>query len=222
MQEDATHFQKMMASTYCGVQGALFATVVENCILQQQLYKTTPTVALKKMFEVGLTRPWKSYSMIASRDGIFTAYMLWAGKHADEHAKNNFNTAGYFLSSLAVGVLGTALSQPFDMVGTRMQQTDNKISIVDAAKDVYKKGGVRGLYTGFVPRLVMFYTFGNVIPWLKNQIDEKVLPAKLPEPKKVSGFSSNLTLFQAPKKPTAIATLEEKATTHIDLRGFKS
>lgn len=172
MQKDAPHSHKIAASFYCGVQGAILATVVENCILHQQLHKLGPTSTMLKMIKHSPLRPWKSFSMIAMRDGIFTSYMLWAGKETEEYAKRIMPASYTPIAKFAVSILGTAISQPFDVIGTHMQKTDNKISIIDATKQVMQANNYKNIFAGFIPRLFMFYTFGTFVPFIKEHVDD--------------------------------------------------
>lgn len=174
MSENASISQKLAASFYCGLQGALFATVVENCIMSQYIYNTKMLSTLNAMYKTGWQRPWKSYSMIASRDGIFTAYMLGVGEEIDKYANQNLSYGYSMLLRFGAGFIGTGLSHPFDMVGAKMQQTNRKISPLTAAKEIMAERGYKGFFTGFGSRLVMFNAFGVAIPYIKKHIDEYI------------------------------------------------
>ncbi len=168
-------YTKLITSAYCGIQGAIVATLVENCIIRQQIMKCGPKDALKDMLSQSYLRPWKSYPLIATRDGIFTLCMLQVNPVVKTYVKENFtqNTKVYeLLASLGVSLLGAFLSHPFDTMATRMQRTHEKMSLHATVNDVMKNlGGYKGFYVGFRYRVGLFFVFSNVIPSVKKYID---------------------------------------------------
>jgi hypothetical protein len=218
MAKDAGNFQKLAASFYCGVQGAVFATVVENCILKQQINKTSPLTALREMTQQSYLRPWKSFSMIATRDGIFTAYMLYGGNQVEDYVRNNISGYAAPVARLGLSLLGTAISHPFDMVGTYMQKTEKPISIMQAAKDVVKDYGYKGFFRGYRSRVLMFYTFGTIIPFVKKHIDECIEDPQ----KKIAGTkqSFNSTFFKTPEKSPPKKPYQPHVD-YVDLTAFR-
>ncbi len=218
LQADASVPQKIAGSFYCGVQGALFATVVENCILKQQNEEIKPLEALRRMARVSPLRPWKSYSMIATRDGIFTAYMLGISKETEKFSKQFNSNYAYYALNFGIGVLGTALSHPFDSIATHMQGTDTKISVRQAATEIIQTKGLQGMYKGFIPRVIMFTAFGNIIPLVKKHIDGCI---ENPVAKKASVAAYLGSFFATPKKveqPVANTRTE----CPINLGGFRA
>jgi hypothetical protein len=221
--DNPSHTYQLATSFYCGVQGAMFATVVENCILKQQLKQTSMINALREMTQVSYTRPWKSFSMIAARDGIFTAYMLYGGDKTENHVRENYGSLAAYTSRFGLGLVGTALSHPFDMVGTYMQKTDAKVSIVDAAKQIYKELGYKGFFTGYGSRVFMFYTFGTVIPFVKTHLDQLIDNPAVKIASVKTAYANNLSAFfkpAVPRKPSEKPGMQPNVD-YVDLTCFR-
>lgn len=226
---NSSGIQKMVESFYCGVQGAMFATVMENIVLKvnqkSQAAENKPLDILKNMYKQGgVARLWKSYSMVATRDGIFTAYMLWGGNKGYEFAQKNLPAPWSYLGNLGVGVIGTVLSHPFDMTGAHMQRTDEKITARQAAKEIYQADGIKGFYRGVAPRFIMFFAFGNIIPFVKNHIDGYIdNPTKKIEEinKAFTGYTKSSSAFFASNKKDGPKPSPQPGPECVDLRAFK-
>lgn len=168
---------KFITDIACGVLGATTATFVESCITRQQVMESTLSVALKDMFKQGLLRPWKSYPLIATRDGIFTACMFSADKMVNAitnqfftpDALGSYQKHQILAAKFIVSAFGAGLSHPFDTVATNKQKTHEKISTFQTAKTLLKTEGIKGFYSGYPWRLVMFFAFSNLLPAFKNQ-----------------------------------------------------
>lgn len=168
---------RLLQSAYCGFQGAFFATFVENCIARQQVLKSGLSFAIKDMFQQGYLRPWKSFPLIATRDSIFTLFMLLINPEVKQYCAAVYpgNTYASYLMTFMVGFIGAFLSHPFDTMGTRMQRTHEFMSFRSAANDVMiNLGGYKGFYKGFLCRVCLFTAFSNTIPYVKEWVDERL------------------------------------------------
>lgn len=171
---------RIAASIGCGVLGAITGTFVENCIVRQQVMSKElgkhvgPVEAIKDSLQHrGLSGLWKSYPLIATRDGIFTSSMLWLTPAACAYARENWGDNYVLPTRIAVNVLGAVASHPFDTMATRMQMTHQKMSMVDAARDVTQNlGGLKGFYKGLPYRIGLFTAFSNFIPPVKEKAEK--------------------------------------------------
>ena len=208
--DDASTITKLLGSAYCGVTGATVATTVENVVIRQQMLSSGPWHAVKDMLAQGWLRPWKSFPLIATRDGIFTACMLTGNDAAAKFAKDNFGSWAVYPSKLMLSFVGAALSHPFDTTATNMQKTHQPMSMFQSAVDIVNKYGYKGFYRGFAPRFGLFFTFTNVIPFVKNEAD-KFLDKSFGNAK-VSNSSSAMfggSQKTAPKMPESTVKIEE-------------
>lgn len=147
--EDNPLHTRLATAALCGVIPATTATVVENCVtVQQELAcaqkPSKPKQAFKEMWQHrGLLGPFRSYLLIAIRDGIFTSCVdvvcpetekilnKTLSKHFPGNTKITTNLAHYS-AYLGVGFLGAAFSHPFDTVATTLQKTMKTMSYKDA------------------------------------------------------------------------------------------
>jgi hypothetical protein len=177
--DSSSFYAKLFVNIICGMCGATFTTMVENVILRQQIMGKGPIAAVRNMLNQSILRPWKSYSLIATRDTLFTMNMFCVVPEVKKICQDRFH-GNFWLESIArfgVGIIGTALSQPFDTMATRMQITHQPMSIREAYLDCRKnltsiskkERPILCLYTGFFFRLIMFNIFSNVIPYVQKK-----------------------------------------------------
>ncbi len=167
-------YQSVAASAFCGVVGAVNATFIENTIVRQQVMKAGPISTINDMFRNSIFRPWKSYPGIATRDGIFTLFMLNIIPNAVAIAKDNFGDWTAVPVRVAMSFAGAALSHPFDTVATLQQKSHEKAPFIDTAKKLYQEHGVKGFYRGVMCRTLMFGTFAYVLPKVRDLAAEKI------------------------------------------------
>lgn len=117
-----------------GVVGAFTATAVENCIVRQQILQTTMPHAFKEMFTTGVLRPWKSFTFIAMRDGIFTMWMLGVLPKLKEQLTTSHGNVVATIAHVGASLFGALLSQPFDTLATTMQQTNDRVAYQEVIK----------------------------------------------------------------------------------------
>jgi hypothetical protein len=181
LREESSLIEKIFGSALCGISGAICATFVENVIIRQQILKSGPMHALVEMLNISIFRPWKSFRLIATRDGIFTVSMFCILPELEKKIKKLFpdNYLTVILARFAIGFLGTVLSHPWDTLATRMQMTHERMSLKMAYKDALtnltvnnKKRPLMCLYTGFIFRLALFNIFQVAIPYVKDKTTE--------------------------------------------------
>ncbi len=176
---DSSVYTQAGAAALCGITGALTATPVENFVARLQTMNAAAGVRVPNMYVItdmmqqSFLRPWKSYPMIATRDGIFTFCMLWAAGQASEKAQQQFGESKTVDvgARLAVSVIGAAVSHIPDTIGTNMQVNHESISAWKSAKQIYARAGARGFMHGLPPRLLLFFSFSNAIPYLQKVTD---------------------------------------------------
>lgn len=143
---DAPIVQQIMASAACGVIGASTATVVENVITRQQILQCGPMRAILDMGKHSLLRPWKSYPQIATRDGIFTAWLFTVNPAIIQYAKNTlvndsssekYEERVTMAAATFAALVGAGITHPFDTAGTWLQRTHLKDNFLAAARVLY-------------------------------------------------------------------------------------
>ena len=170
--ENAHWLQQLAASAFCGVTGAITATPVENSVVRQQVLEVGAVPVIKDMLQQGMLRPWKTYPLIATRDGIFTMFMMSILPALDAYTKtNNYSEWSQWGANAMGSSVGAALSHPFDAVASNIQMTHQRIRAADMAKMMYSRGGVAEFYKGIFPRLFLFFAFSNGIPQFKKAAD---------------------------------------------------
>jgi len=169
MPDDASPLTKLMQSAFCGIQGAIVATPVENIIIRQQMAKAGPKWVIKDMYnQGGMFRFWKTFNLIATRDGIFTACMLFVNDKVVTFAKDKFGSKAEYPALLAVSAIGAGLSHPFDTIATNRQKDHAKTSLVQFTSNFINQHGYKGLYKGIGPRFGLFFAFSNLIPFFRD------------------------------------------------------
>ena len=108
-----------------GAIGALSATVVEGCIAQQQLFKGNLYQTIKGMILTNPLRPWRSYPMIAIRDGIFTTWMFGISKRVQTELEPEYGKGVSITAAAVIGIPGALISHPVDTIASRMQQVSS-------------------------------------------------------------------------------------------------
>ena len=165
--------RKIFESLSCGFVGAITGTFVENMVLQAKIFDIKPRVALKKMLAQSYSRPWKSFSMIACRDAIYTMAMFYGNDEVGKWVRKYTEKEEYVIFAIALyGMLGAIVSHPFDNIGTEMQKDDKKITIKEAFNRRLKNHGIiRGFWGAAWTRMIIFPVATNLIPAVKNHLD---------------------------------------------------
>ncbi len=156
-----------------GMLGALVgSTPVENVILTQQLHKTSPIKAIAKMVkEGGPRRLWVGLPELAFREGGFACAMLYGVEAArNEALSKTDNKLVAEAAALSVGVVGAAITHPFDTVATIKQKSDGQLSSTSAIKQIYEINGPKGFFRGVGNRVVLFTGCAYTIPAISTLV----------------------------------------------------
>ncbi len=168
-----------VSAVVSGMLGAVVgSTPVENVILVQQLDKTTPIKAIIKMMGQGPTRLWVGLPELACREAGFAGAMLWGVDAARNKvlSKTESKTLAE-AAALGVGLVGAAITQPFDTVATIKQKSDGKLSTSQAVKQIVESKGATGLFRGLSQRALLFtgcaYTIPSIQKLVENWLTQK-------------------------------------------------
>lgn len=84
-----------------------------------------------------------------------------------------------FFSGAIIGTVAAAITQPADVIKTTMQKDWKRIQypqMTDAAKAIFKEGGMKAFFTGFTPRWLAFMIaismLGVTTPVFKSKVEE--------------------------------------------------
>eukprot|EP00054_Salpingoeca_dolichothecata_P008385 m.47766 g.47766 ORF g.47766 m.47766 type:complete len:336 (-) comp17695_c1_seq1:793-1800(-) len=111
----------------------------------------------------------------ALRDAPFSGFYLLFYSKARAYLKETTtlpNPVVSLTSGIGAGALASLLSQPQDVIKTRVQVSTTHQTMVSAFFDILKTQGVRGLYAGLAPR-IMRRTFMAAVSWT---VYEEVAP----------------------------------------------
>lgn len=184
-----------------GMCGALFSTVVENIILQQQLTKSTPSKAISTLVKQGYVRPWLGLPELMVREGGFALTMLYLACVVSEHLKAKYNNeAVSHAGEIGVGVFGAFFTHPFDTMATYKQK--NLTNTRTALKDLYAQNGFSAFYKGVGYRAMLFTGCMLIIPYLENKSAKALQDLSL--------FSSKQREHQQAQEIKMLKTLEEQ------------
>jgi hypothetical protein len=99
------------------------------------------------------------------REAIFTSCYMSLSNFGSNLSRKIFQSDSHivsFFGSIIVGVVGTLSSHPFDTIATVAQK--NELSMINSAKRIFNKRGLRGFYLGATWRFVLFTSAMLVIP----------------------------------------------------------
>lgn len=176
MPETNSVYSQIGISVMSGVFGAITATPVENFVARSQALNATGTIkygnleVMADLYKQSLLRPWKSYPLIATRDGIFTFCMLWASPTASQKAQELFGESRKVdvAARFAVSLLGATVSHIPDTLATLSQITHNRVSVYETARSIIARNGYAGFLAGLPPRFALFFAFSNAIPYVQK------------------------------------------------------
>ena len=87
------------------------------------------------------------------------------------------NMPTHFLASFIAGTMATALTQPVDVVKTRLMKATGQIGVGSVVREIARGEGLAGFYRGFVPAWVRLSP-QTIITWLILERLRKLLPPK--------------------------------------------
>lgn len=180
---------KMHQTLLCGMS----AGVVESVLIVQPCERG-------KVLRAAYINPYKIYADIIYRHGItagisslYTGLSSTLARQVGNQAttftvfyeakkrvlENTGNTELANYQRLGLGFLGgvsaCAITMPFDVSKSVTQMnTDKSISMTEAIKQIYQRNGIRGLYTGMVPRMLRVGLDRAFMFWAYDFISEKI------------------------------------------------
>lgn len=117
----------------------------------------------KRVYEKqGIRGLFKGFSVTCLRDAPHAAIYVAVYEHTKTQISAD-SIPGYALAGISAGSVATLVTQPFDTVKTAIQ-LDKYSSTFEAFKDIMKGQGIRGFYTGTMPRF-MRKTLSSAITW---------------------------------------------------------
>lgn len=165
-------YQKFLASMLAGSGGAIFGSPADVVLVRMQADGKKPVnerVNYKNAFD-GLYRIAKAEGIGAWWNGclpnVYRAALMSAGQLASYDQSKQLllktpyfkdNTATHFTASLIAALVATILTNPFDVVKTRImdhKKGDKGVAYkgsLDALVKISQSEGLRGLYKGFLP-----------------------------------------------------------------------
>eukprot|EP00116_Pleurobrachia_bachei_P012790 sb/3473052/ len=75
------------------------------------------------------------------------------------------NMATHFLASFIAGTVATSLTQPIDVVKTRLMKGTGSVSVSSVVSEIARSEGVFGFYRGFIPAWVRLSP-QTILTWL--------------------------------------------------------
>lgn len=145
-----------------GAFSAFLVTPIERIILCQQKYRisardTYSIICSRSFFDL-----WIGLETRIVRESIFSfgVWFLNAKLKSPESPVANY----FLLPEIISGTIASALSHPADLIGTLMQNPENKLGLKDLTKSVYKNKGFSGFFLGFVPRNLSIITYSFFVP----------------------------------------------------------
>lgn len=170
--------QSFIASFACGVAGAPTATMVERAVVYQQKLRTNKVLPAFKAiyYEGGIKGFFRSFSMIAARDGGFTTWMFMVNPIVDRWTKDNCPPGFSLPIQLLANLCGATITHPFDTVATVMQSSEVKLSAKQAALNLWnstnQKNGLKKFWSayskGLFCRWTLFPFYAIIIPEFDN------------------------------------------------------
>jgi hypothetical protein len=141
------------AGLAAGATGAVIASPFEMIMIRQQSERLSLSTAVRR----SLVQPFRGYSMMACRDGTFTAgykglapiVTKWmSGLESYDDASSKERVLGSVTAGLVVGVI----SHPFDTIKTIVQGSPTPVTPLEAFRSLVSTGGISALYRGAAPR----------------------------------------------------------------------
>lgn len=157
-----------------GALSAALYSPVDLTVIQQGKLKVGPMEAVNAVVrEGGVGKMWRGTMACAARESIYTAGYLGLGPvltNKIKAANPGFgDLTASVLGSSAAGTMAALMTHPIDTAKTCVQSDlagARYTSAMQALGEVYKKGGVRALYSGGAARTVRicgaFFIVGNI------------------------------------------------------------
>ncbi len=173
VKRDLTETEKMYAAMGASASGGVFATVFDQVVVRQQLSGDSFVNACGFVRKNGIKGFWVTV-IRETKFGLFVfGVSPWANKKirqcfAGEGASIDYATAT--VTSLVCGVFGAVISQPTDVIKTKVQSNVG-MTYSKAVRDLSSQG-MRAFFKGLVPRAIGFAVVTNVITVARQVLDQ--------------------------------------------------
>lgn len=116
--------------------------------------------------------------------GIYFVIYIKCKRFLESQAHSNSLLVNSLISGFTAGVIATSLTNPFDVIRTRLQygffiteEDDKYKSISDGFRKIYQKDGIAGFFKGLSPRLIR-KPASNALTFVVFEILFKILNEK--------------------------------------------
>jgi hypothetical protein len=168
--------QEIGAAVLSGGVASIFSTVVENTLMDQQLRGVSLQRSVSSLGKQGTTRFYIGFPELFLRECGFGTFMIVIMPTATKKVRDlTHNEALAQGAGLFVGIGGALGTQPFDVMATGKQKAacnGKRISTSQVAREIYKKQGVLGFWSGGIPRAGLFVGCATFIPLFTKKIEE--------------------------------------------------
>eukprot|EP01065_Artemidia_motanka_P013052 TRINITY_DN1719_c1_g4_i2.p2 TRINITY_DN1719_c1_g4~~TRINITY_DN1719_c1_g4_i2.p2 ORF type:complete len:312 (+),score=104.48 TRINITY_DN1719_c1_g4_i2:66-938(+) len=148
---------EVRAAVGAAVAQVVVTTPMELVKIRCQL---TGKGAFEVMRELGMRGMYKGYFPTLSRDCWFNLWFFplqaqWKARWIEETDSASVKLGKSFVAGICSGMVGAAISTPFDVVKTRMQAATKAETggMMAAASRVYTKEGIGAFFLGWKPRV---------------------------------------------------------------------
>lgn len=177
--KDADEGLKICVDVLSGSMGALVSAPVEHIVLTQRKFNIGPIQAIKKLAGNGYTYPWTGLKPLMVREAGFGFTMLTGAEKAGTWLSESYHSLFPGIDLKPVGMIGTgivgaAVTHPFDTIATRKQLSNNRISMSQAATEVYKKHGLSGFFLGYRHRAFLFTGCALIMNAVNKEFDKRM------------------------------------------------
>jgi hypothetical protein len=138
-----------------GCASAFVAAPMSNVIVTQQQQSMQPRTAIQSIINnYGYSRFWMGIGPTLMRDGPYALAAFWGTNAMKQYIEKRYqldkdSNKAIIPASITTGAITTVLTQPVDTIATKMQDShESSISAWKVAKDILKKEGFKGLYSG--------------------------------------------------------------------------
>lgn len=172
--EKSSSFQQNMVGIFSGSMGAFVSAPVEHIIVTQRKQKVGPLDAIKYLIKKNAFYAWTGLPPLWFREAGFGFTMLVGAENSEKYLKKTFNMNLEPLGSIGTGIIGATLTHPFDAIATKKQTSENPLSSIEAAKNIFKEEGSKGFTKGLGYRICLFTGCSIVIGKTNKYIQEKL------------------------------------------------
>ena len=90
-----------------------------------------------------------------AREGFYTLFHYNTYRYIkDDVLRAQFNTEATFTPAFVAGVIAITVSQPFEVIRSQVSLAGSNESAFAVASSHFRQTGLRGLFFGYIPRLV--------------------------------------------------------------------